>query len=686
VRSADTARVLAAMGLRNLGVHRVKSLVVGAIMFFGVFLVVVGTAMLDSVETSMQRSITSSLAGQAQVYSADAKDDLSLFPMGSMGSMDYGELDDFPALRDTLMQVDNVKDVVPMGITNAIVFGTPQLDLVLEELRHAVERGDADAIATYRAHARAIARDMHRDVLQSMAVSGDTDKVRGELADLEQVDTDAFWQAFDQDPQGSLAFLDTQVAPLAMDGRLLYMRVIGTDLDQFSRDFSSFQVVQGSLPPAGQPGLMLSDRFYEKQVKDKVARDLDALDEGRKDGKTLADDAVLGLTAQRLPKQVQGLLYELAPADGEAVRARLSQELGAQGDLRTQLQALLSFDDGSFDRHYQLFYEVVAPHMRLYETPVGQDIVLRAVTRSGYQRAVSVRVWGTFSFTGLERSDLAGANNLVDLTTFRSLYGRMSDAQQAELAGIRAQAGVEDISRADAEDALFGGGPATAEPVPAEPAIAEAAPVPPPVPSATASDDDAGLALNAAVIMDDPTRVAQTITAMQAQAEQAGLHIKIIDWQQAAGIVGQLILVLKAVLTVAIVVIFLVALVIINNTMVMATMERTQEIGTMRAIGAQRSFVVALFVVETAALGIIAGGLGALLGAGFIAWLGQVGVPAVADILVLLFAGQRLYPTVGVDNVALGMGAIVTISLLSTLYPAALAARVPPVVAMQGKE
>jgi ABC-type lipoprotein release transport system permease subunit len=106
----------------------------------------------------------------------------------------------------------------------------------------------------------------------------------------------------------------------------------------------------------------------------------------------------------------------------------------------------------------------------------------------------------------------------------------------------------------------------------------------------------------------------------------------------------------------------------------------------MRAIGAQRPFVIVLFLVETMLLGAIAGGLGAAAGALFITWLNHVGVPAVADALVLLFAGPRLYPVFTASNLLFGMGSILAISALSTLYPSVLAARVPPVVAMQAKE
>ena len=115
------------------------------------------------------------------------------------------------------------------------------------------------------------------------------------------------------------------------------------------------------------------------------------------------------------------------------------------------------------------------------------------------------------------------------------------------------------------------------------------------------------------------------------------------DWQTASGMVGQFITVIRIVLWIAIIIIFLVTLVIINNSMLLATMERVGEIGTIRAIGAGRSFVLAMFLLETTLLGIGSGLLGGATGAGLIHYLGSTGIPAAGkDILIFLFSGPRL--------------------------------------------
>ena len=58
----------------------------------------------------------------------------------------------------------------------------------------------------------------------------------------------------------------------------------------------------------------------------------------------------------------------------------------------------------------------------------------------------------------------------------------------------------------------------------------------------------------------------------------------------------------------------------VMNTMYTSVLERTKEIGTMKAIGAKNKDILAIFLVESALLGLIGGILGMLLGIS-LAWL-----------------------------------------------------------------
>lgn len=134
-----TLKVLLQIAFRNLFASRLKTFIVGGIVFFGALIVTVGGSMLDSVVSGMSRSIIGTLAGDIQVYSSKSKDDLSLF--GNMGGdPSLEQIDEFEKIRKTVASVPNVAEVVPMGISGALVTSGNTIDLVLERLRNAVRK------------------------------------------------------------------------------------------------------------------------------------------------------------------------------------------------------------------------------------------------------------------------------------------------------------------------------------------------------------------------------------------------------------------------------------------------------------------------------------------------------------------------------------------------------------------
>lgn len=55
----------------------------------------------------------------------------------------------------------------------------------------------------------------------------------------------------------------------------------------------------------------------------------------------------------------------------------------------------------------------------------------------------------------------------------------------------------------------------------------------------------------------------------------------------------------------------------IANTMYTSVLERTKEIGTMKAVGAQNKNILSIFILESSFLGLAGGVIGAIIGLGF---------------------------------------------------------------------
>jgi putative ABC transport system permease protein len=121
----------------------------------------------------------------------------------------------------------------------------------------------------------------------------------------------------------------------------------------------------------------------------------------------------------------------------------------------------------------------------------------------------------------------------------------------------------------------------------------------------------------------------------------------------------------------------------ILNTALMSVFERTREIGTIRAVGSRRSRVVALFVLEGLFLGTAGAGLGGLLGAGLVRFFSVYGIPAFSEAQRYHYGGDRLYPALAWgDAVSVGV-VMVAVSVLASLGPALVAARLRPAEALR---
>lgn len=105
----------------------------------------------------------------------------------------------------------------------------------------------------------------------------------------------------------------------------------------------------------------------------------------------------------------------------------------------------------------------------------------------------------------------------------------------------------------------------------------------------------------------------------------------------------------------------------IANTMFTSVVERTQEIGILKSIGASTRSILELFLIESALIGFVGGAIGIIFSILFLLVLVQFGVPV--EFRVELFAFVLLF--------AMGVGGV------SGYFPARQAARLQPLEALR---
>ncbi len=113
----------------------------------------------------------------------------------------------------------------------------------------------------------------------------------------------------------------------------------------------------------------------------------------------------------------------------------------------------------------------------------------------------------------------------------------------------------------------------------------------------------------------------------------------------------------------------------IANTMYTSVLERTKEIGTMKAVGAKNKEILYIFIIESGLLGLIGGVIGALLGIGLA--FGAAGVANSA------FGAEILSIQVSLPLIFGSISFAFLIGLISGLTPALQASKLKPVEALR---
>lgn len=156
--------------------------------------------------------------------------------------------------------------------------------------------------------------------------------------------------------------------------------------------------------------------------------------------------------------------------------------------------------------------------------------------------------------------------------------------------------------------------------------------------------------------------------------DELGEGVMVLSSQVIAGMVGSVMTMLEAILGGIAAISLVVAGISVINTMTISVMERTREIGVMKALGAKSKDVLMMFLTESLLTGLIGGVVGVVFGV----FLGQM-----ASTILTFTMNVSLISVPSLQVGIVGIVFAVITGTLSGLYPSRKASKLAPVEALR---
>ncbi len=184
-----------------------------------------------------------------------------------------------------------------------------------------------------------------------------------------------------------------------------------------------------------------------------------------------------------------------------------------------------------------------------------------------------------------------------------------------------------------------------------------------------------------ALRLQNPSKTGTVKTELNDFFQAEGLPLQALEWDQAMYPFVDAIGMGKQVLVFALILLSVVVLIVIMNTLVVSIMERTAEIGTMRAIGAKKNFVRKIFYMETFVMtfaGVIMGIIFAFI---FASIFNSLDI-RLNEIMAVLFGGYYVRVSISALSLISTTVAMLLAGFFANLYPVRIALKISPLEAI----
>jgi len=160
--------------------------------------------------------------------------------------------------------------------------------------------------------------------------------------------------------------------------------------------------------------------------------------------------------------------------------------------------------------------------------------------------------------------------------------------------------------------------------------------------------------------------------------------VQVADWRHAAGSTALYLFWMRKIFNIGIVIVLSAGFIIVNNSLVINILDRTREIGTLRAIGAKKRFISMQCMIENIILTLTSGVLGVVSGTICTHFINKANIVLNNSFLVQLFGSEAIKVYVNSENVLKLFILVLALALLGWIYPVINALKVSPIDAIQG--
>ena len=182
--------------------------------------------------------------------------------------------------------------------------------------------------------------------------------------------------------------------------------------------------------------------------------------------------------------------------------------------------------------------------------------------------------------------------------------------------------------------------------------------------------------------LDNPRADKKVVAALNKRFKEEGINALAMDWKKAAYSYSGTVEGIGFIFNLLIIILAVVVFIIIMNTMVVSVIERTSEIGTMRAIGAEKKFVKRLFYSEAVILTSLSSFAGIILAFICMAIFNSFNIAITNSIAKMILGGGLLHfsptPTIILVTIAVALLG----SVISNRYPVKSALKITPIKAL----